>query len=436
MYKQDDFDRMIKSTLECGEEEVPDGLWAGIESRLDAEVPAPAGPFFGRSRARRTLAAFFGLAAACVVAVLLLRPASLSTPADSIGIADGAEGVVAYENTTAPTDADAAGTASEDLLSSGESIAKGVNATVAANSDKGHNAAGSTGISNASEVANAAGTAISSDAAADPAGSGIASGPENGNVGTMQQPMQKKDTGAAPHTEFQTNAEDILFPDDGRNPERRRLAIALTANANSGGNIGTSLYSVGFRTADIQRFGGEKIIETESTSFAPPVSVGIGLRFALNRHWAIGTGVIYNYLGRRYNGTYEYAGALDSESIKGIWNSQHYIGIPLNVYYSFAGTEKLNFYIMAGGTVEKCVGETHRFAYYGHNMVFRNSVAGVQFSSGIGLGMQYDFSDMVGFYIEPSFRYFFRESHQSRSIRTMQPFEISCELGFRFNLSR
>ena len=406
MYKQDDFDRMIKSTLECGEEKVPDGLWAGIESRLDAEVSAPAGSFFGRSRTRRTLAAIFGLAAACAVAVLLLRPAFLSTPTDSIGIADGAEGAVAYENTTAPTGADAA------------------------NSDKGHNAAGATGISDA------AGAAISSDAAADPAGSGIAAGSENGNVGTTQKPMQKKDTGAAPHTEFQTNAEDILFPDDGRNPERRRLAIALTANANSGGNIGTSLYSVGFRTADIQRFGGEKIIETESTSFAPPVSVGIGLRFALNRHWAIGTGVIYNYLGRRYNGTYEYAGALDSESIKGIWNSQHYIGIPLNVYYSFAGTEKLNFYIMAGGTVEKCVGETHRFAYYGHHMVFRNSVAGVQFSSGIGLGMQYDFSDMVGFYIEPSFRYFFRESHQSRSIRTMQPFEISCELGFRFNLSR
>ena len=430
MYEQDEFDRMIKSTLECGEEEVPDGLWAGIESRLDAEVSAPAGSFFGRSRTRRTLAAIFGFAAACAVAVLLLRPASLSTPADSIGIADGAEGAVAYENTTAPTGADAAGAPSEDLSPSGESLAKGVNATVAANSDKGHNAAGATGISDA------AGAAISSDAAANPAGSGIAAGSENGNVGTTQKPMQKKDTGAALHTEFQTNAEDILFPDDGRNPERRRLAIALTANANSGGNIGTSLYSVGFRTADIQRFGGEKIIETESTSFAPPVSVGIGLRFALNRHWAIGTGVIYNYLGRRYNGTYEYAGALDSESIKGIWNSQHYIGIPLNVSYSFAGTEKLNFYIMAGGTVEKCVGETHRFAYYGHNMVFRNSVAGVQFSSGIGLGMQYDFSDMVGFYIEPSFRYFFRESHQSRSIRTMQPFEISCELGFRFNLSR
>lgn len=434
MYEPDEFDRMIKSTLECGEEEVPDGLWAGIESRLDAGTSAPESPLFSRYRRRRTLAAIFGLAVACAVAVLSLYPGTLSDTTEPIDIADGAEGALAYENIT-PTDAEASEIVSEDLFLTGESVADWGNVpAAAASSDNGHHASQQFDLRTATDNEDIAGN--TSDASDSPTGSGIPDGSENGNAGTAQEPLQKKDMDAVSLTEFRTNAEDILFPDDKTKPGRKRIAVALTANANSGGNIGTNLYSVGFRTIDTQHFGGEKIIETESTSFAPPISVGIGLRFALNKHWSIGTGLIYNYLGRRYNGTYEYAGALDSESIKGIWNSQHYIGIPLNAYYSFAGTEKFDFYIMAGGTVEKCVGETHRFAYYGHNMVFRNSVAGVQFSAGLGLGMQYDFSETVGFYIEPSFRYFFRESHQSRSIRTMQPFEINCELGFRFNLSR
>lgn len=415
MYDQDKFDRMIKSTMECGEEEVPDGLWEEIASRLDAEEAAAAGVFFRKRRTRRVLSVLSGLAAACVLTLLLLRPSAMpeTTPDNVtghyIGLADAMGESAACESIP-----DAA-MRSEDVATP-PAAAPIAEATVEVPVEIPAEASVEVPMEESAEALT--GT-VGGNAAA--AATGIAAA-----------------TPSTPSTPsgFQTNAEDILFPDDGNNPAGRRVAIALTANANSGGDIGTSLYSVGFRTADIQRFGKEKIIETESTSFAPPVSVGIGLRFALNRHWAIGTGLIYNYLGRRYNGTYEYAGALDSESIKGIWNSQHYIGIPLDVYYTFAGTEKMDFYIMAGGTAEKCVAETHRFAYYGHNMVFRNSVAGIQFSAGLGLGMQYYFSDIVGFYIEPSFRYFFKEPHQSRSIRTMQPFEIGCELGFRFNLPR
>lgn len=173
---------------------------------------------------------------------------------------------------------------------------------------------------------------------------------------------------------------------------------------------------------------------TES-SYAIPVSFGLGVKVALAKRWSLGTGVNYTLLQRTFSGVY--TKVQDGETVtklsSDVRNSIHYIGIPLNVYYDIVSGNHFRLYAYGGGTFEKGVKNSFRVKNAPEDIFLSEKVKGVQLSAGAGLGVEFIVSKRFGIYLDPGFRYYF-DCDQPVSIRTQQPFTMNFELGFRVDI--
>ena len=171
------------------------------------------------------------------------------------------------------------------------------------------------------------------------------------------------------------------------------------------------------------------------TAYGIPVSVGTGVRFRFTPKWSLGVGINYTYLTSRFNGKYikvNENGDADDPLSANIRNNQHYIGIPLNVYYDIINTDRINFYASAGGTIEKCLIDKY-LVQNSPSITHSEGVKGVQTSVNAGIGVEFMIGRSAGIYIDPSLRYYFRNG-QPKSIRTVQPLMFGIEVGLRFSL--
>lgn len=176
------------------------------------------------------------------------------------------------------------------------------------------------------------------------------------------------------------------------------------------------------------------ITETSTNStYGIPVSAGLGVKIDLSKRWALGIGVNYSYLSRKFYGTYTIAenGVEISSTSSDIRNTQHFIGIPVNVYCNIVGNKHVNMYAYAGGTVEKCISD--RYDVLSTSIVHKENPEGVQLSANVGLGVEFLLGRHLGLYVDPSLRYYF-DNGQPKSIRTTQPLTLGFEMGLRVRL--
>jgi hypothetical protein len=173
-------------------------------------------------------------------------------------------------------------------------------------------------------------------------------------------------------------------------------------------------------------------------SFGLPVSAGIGLRYDFNPRWGIGTGVVYTNLSRSFLG--DYGKQLEDGTISMLYdtditNQQHYIGIPVNVFFNIVNTGNWNFHVRLDGMGEKLVDNHFLVHDSAGDLHLHQKAEGLQFSAGVGVGLEFKFSPNVGIYFDPTLRYYFN-GNQPRSIRTIQPLRMDFEAGLRFSLGR
>ena len=170
------------------------------------------------------------------------------------------------------------------------------------------------------------------------------------------------------------------------------------------------------------------------THYGVPVAVGTGIRIEFTPRWSLGVGLNYTHLSRVLQGTYTHineAGSIDDMITSQIRNSQHYLGLPVNAYFSIIDSRYVTFYTYAGGTAEKCLSDSYHIL--GNNVTHKEAVKGVQLSAAAGLGAEITLTDHLGIYIDPSLRYYF-DCNQPKSIRTAQPLMFNAEVGLRFRL--
>ena len=173
-------------------------------------------------------------------------------------------------------------------------------------------------------------------------------------------------------------------------------------------------------------------------SFGLPVSAGIGFRYDFNPRWGIGTGIVYTNLSRSFLGDYhEVENKAFTKQIfdTDITNQQHYIGVPVNVFFNIVNTGNWNFHVRMDGMGEKLI-DNHFLVHDSegdHHL--HQKTAGLQFSAGVGVGVEFKFSPNVGIYFDPTIRYYF-DCNQPRSLRTIQPLRMDFEAGLRFSLGR
>ena len=164
-----------------------------------------------------------------------------------------------------------------------------------------------------------------------------------------------------------------------------------------------------------------------------PVTVGASVKWNLNEHWALESGLNYTYLySELRSGAKSYIE--DKQKL-------HYVGIPLKVQRSVWSNSIFSFYASAGGMMEKCVsGSVETVCVDDNNRKsFGNEkldVKPLQFSVLASVGLQANFNKLFSLYLEPGMIYYFDDNTDIITIRKDKPFNFNLQLGLRFNLNK
>ena len=174
--------------------------------------------------------------------------------------------------------------------------------------------------------------------------------------------------------------------------------------------------------------------ESPETSFSLPFSVGLGVQFNPNQRWALGTGIRYTNLQRTFVGDFKGEGFYLAQT--DIDNQQHWLGVPVNVYYNFVNSNRWRVHAFVGGSAEWLL--DNHFLIHSSPSDIHHHMKGeyTQWSGAAGVGLEFKITPFLGFYIDPSFRYFFNTERQPRSLRTVQPLRFDVEAGLRFSIGK
>lgn len=211
--------------------------------------------------------------------------------------------------------------------------------------------------------------------------------------------------------------------------------ISFSVSGNVMSNDATGNASGAHRAPVIGNVQTTGITEKSTSTYGIPLSLGLGAEISLNDRWSIGTGINWTLLSRSFTGIYSEVenGSLIKSINSDINNEIHYIGIPLNFYYNVLTNRNLKFYAWGGGMAEKGLVNKYRIHSQPEDIFYKESVSGLQWSAGLGLGLEFALKDNLGLYIDPSARYYF-DCNQPTSVRTQKPYMLNFEVGLRFNL--
>lgn len=400
------FDESLRRKLSGAGEMPPERVWDGIVSAMDAAPVGTGKP----SRGKVLLLSGLGFAsvAAAIAAFFLLRTPAVENIAGEDMIAEVVEPVEPFEPETAVAEV----VASE--------IAKAVNPETAV----------------AEVVAPEIAEAVNPETAVAEA---LKESVDTTEMTTVETDEPETELAEAFLDENESTTIDII-----RNGEKR-----LTADAGEsvyelciGGNsfVGPGKKTEQIRMMSQGRFKiptSTSVVENNDTDYYYlPMSFGVGIKFRILKWLDVGIGVNYTLLSKRVSGRYyEYdsAGNLTRYCSTELKNSQHYIGVPLDIYFNIFGNEKWNTYASIGGCLEKCVLNHYSGTYDDIAISHNTLVEGIQTSVKAGLGVEYSPVRFLGIYLDPSLRYYF-DNKQPRSIRTSQPLSFGVEAGIRFKL--
>ena len=402
MFEEDrnmnEFDLMVKSILDDGQEEVPARVWDAVSEGLDKAASRKAVVIWFRRAAASVAAA----AAVAVAVIFNIRPETDIIPAS------GDRGLIAVvEPEEMPHSI--SGTAGS-LIALGEPAAAPVSEAAAVIPQT---------ASEAMEASEEAPQATQETAVSQP-------------VETKEKaiPSKPQEKAAGSQKEY--------FPENWGEEEKddkRDISLIFSgiASTNSTQNRNRIAPMKAPTITYAPRHTGVTETSTNST-YGLPLSFGAGVKIGLSPRWSIGTGANYTLLSRQFYGKYvrvDNNGRIEESTSSDIYNTQHFIGIPVNAYYDIVKQERLNLYAYAGGTVEKCISDNYRVI--NTSIYHKDKVKGVQLSANVGVGVEFMLGRHLGLYIDPSLRYYFN-CDQPKSIRTVQPLMLGFELGLRARL--
>ena len=395
------FDLEIRSMLENAREDVPEGLWQGIESRLPAPAKArPAAIWW------KIASATGAVAAAVALTVFFSTRPVVQNPVDIIPSQDSGLSQL-METPLAPETGNMKPLSISQAFGESVSETDGEDVTETAGMEETDETAGK------EETAPAAGT--EETAVADE----TAVREEN----TAENWIRKYES-----ADFDERGEEL------QRSRKEKRGVVLSAYADALSNSNTA------KASDINMLKrpavpqATTIEETGESRYAIPVAAGIGLRFDVSKRFSIGTGVSWSYLTRSFSGQFnelDAEGAIISQTgYTNIRNSQHYIGIPLNLYVDIIRKDFIDFYAYASGSANYCLSNRYQMD---KSKSYSPEGSNWQFSAGIGMGVEFIAAKKVGFYIDPSLNYWFTAGEVS-NIRTRQPLMLGLELGIRLHI--
>lgn len=415
-----DFDQTFKNILENGQEDVPAHVWDGVSAGLDKMNHKKVVAIWWR-RAAITITS----AAAVIAAILIIN----TTSSDSESAVNETSDIVAK--------APESGKLQEVTIIKEEQAAETIIAALTVPTDVPIQTSYAPKTAAAldsymQEVTVSENSKVAAQSSEEKSGMPVADAASETVVpaeNTVKSEILQNETYGY-ESDYDWYAEDDV--------EKKRPNVSLNISGlTSSNNMSNSTRVNPFRMPSKTPVKDNKNIKETSTNtrYGIPVSAGIGVKIGFNSKWSLGIGVNYTMLGREFYGTYINTDASDGAAVNissDIKNVQHYVGVPVNIYYNVIQSNNINFYAYAGGTIEKCIHD--KYTLLGTSIIHTDKPAGVQMSANIGIGVEFMLGRHLGLYIDPSLRYYFNSSNQPKSIRTVQPLSPGIELGLRFRL--
>lgn len=163
-----------------------------------------------------------------------------------------------------------------------------------------------------------------------------------------------------------------------------------------------------------------------------PVKIGVSARYDFGNGLGVESGVVYSLLSSDI--TVGETGS-DAGWSKGE-QTLHYIGIPLDLTYSFVGSRFLDVYVSCGGMLEKSMkGYLETDEFLGGRKVSSHrspmTPKELQWSVNAAAGLQVNILEDFGLFVEPGVAYRFRSGSGIRSAYTDKPCAFSLGFGLR-----
>ncbi len=417
-----EFDKIFRDKLGAHSEPVDDGVWAAIESSLAAQ-PVASKPVVGESSAEKPVVLPFGKRVAMAFALPAVRKAGYSVasvaavllialflfkPSDSVD-----ESIVIAENAGEIENHEYCIALEENVVPA-EGLAENVEEMISVEKDDEtvHKVV----------VDNRAADLL---AVAEPVEAATV---KNETVSTERRVEAKAENHVSESTSG--NLYDWNYVEPQRKRNRKEYSVAFSSNVMAHNNISAAPEYVNVMTAagishtDAYLQAMEIISEA---NYSLPVNVGIQAQVKVNPYLSVGFGINYTCLKSKYDG-------LINKKVYHVKQSLHYIGIPINAYFTLLDNKNLYLYANVGVAIEKGVKASYKLSSYDGSLRETSAdMDGFQYSANAGIGLEYRFVDFVGLYLEPNVVYYF-DSQVPASIRTDQPLQLKAEVGFRFHL--
>lgn len=163
-----------------------------------------------------------------------------------------------------------------------------------------------------------------------------------------------------------------------------------------------------------------------------PLKLGASLRFRLNNRLALETGIMYSYHSSDIASGDEKSGYKTNQKL-------HFAGIPLSLSCNLWRNDFLEVYAKGGGAVEFCISGTSDTDYISGSTVTRTETESVrdthpQWSVNAAAGVQYNFIDRLGVYVEPGVSYYIDNGGTVSTIYRDKPLNFNLNLGLRFTI--
>ena len=171
-------------------------------------------------------------------------------------------------------------------------------------------------------------------------------------------------------------------------------------------------------------------IQKVGVSHKQPISLGLGVSYALSDRWSLQSGLVYTFLSSEWSTVLDTQGKFKQHL--------HFVGIPLGIGYKIAEWNKVRFYATSGGMMEwNVAGNITSDSYFIEERTFKPvkdpvRMKEMQWSVNARVGASYPLIRFVNAYVEGGANYYFDTKSSIETIRSDKPFHVSLQAGLRF----
>lgn len=144
--------------------------------------------------------------------------------------------------------------------------------------------------------------------------------------------------------------------------------------------------------------------------FKMPLTAGVSVERMLGKRLSLEAGLQYN--------------RLHDVALPGGDHTYHTLSLPVRMNVQLAGNDKIDFYAVVGGSVEKCVAGAADNSF---------KAEPVQLAVAAGVGVRYKLNDRFALFAEPLVSHHFDTDSPSASLRTERPTNLNLLCGVRMS---